>query len=632
MARVARLSPAARVLVDLVSVIPSRAELELVNHVLGPSQRATAQAEEAGVIDLKEGALAFRHELARRSVESDLPATRKRELNLGVLTAIEELGYDVARAAHHARAGGAIEALVRLVPLAARRASDLESHSEAVDYLRALEPHLDRLEPEALDDHYDLWAYEEYLVNEIERADELVEMSIVARTRLGDPLKLGKTLLVGSRIAWVHNRRASAVELANQPAEVLEPIGGHHLAVAYSTISQLAMLGSDEPRTLLYGEKAMAVAGEGPSQARAHALNNIGAVKMISRYPEGMAELEESYSMAAALGLSHDQIRAAVNIGWSAIYFRDLPTAERWIQRAQELSMAREVLTFEATRLPSALIDEMRGYWTEAEAKARMVLDNLSELGTASIVSSTLLGRIQARRGEPEAKANLFRGWELALQTDEVQRTGPSGAAIAEFAWIGGSLDQAIFPRLREVVAECVERESLWMGGEVAFWLFLAGQINEVPEVAAEPYRLAGAGEWEKAAGFWESRGIPYDRAVALSLGSNDARVEALTIFDDLGAALLAARLRSELARSGVTGVPRGPTRATRDNPFGLTPRQMDVLGRLAEGMTNAEIADHLFLSNRTVDHHVSAILGKLQTGSRTEAVAAARKAGILGR
>ncbi|MGH9895620.1 MAG: hypothetical protein ACREA0_27285, partial [bacterium] len=259
---------------------------------------------------------------------------------------------------------------------------------------------------------------------------------------------------------------------------------------------------------------------------------------MVAGYPDGLEEDEESFAMASDLGLSHEQIRAGVNIGWSAIYFRDLPTAELWVARAHEMASSREMLAFEAyTTAEMALIDELRGDWTDAETKARFVLDNLSELGPANVVASTLLGRLQARRGEPEAKANLFRGWEQAVLTDEAQRLGPSGAALAEYVWVGGSVDQAIFPRLREVLAACLTRESPWLAGELAFYLHLIGQVDRIPDSVAEPYRLAGGGEWEKAASFWEQREIPYDRAVMLSFGSTDAKIEALSIFDDLAAA-----------------------------------------------------------------------------------------------
>jgi DNA-binding NarL/FixJ family response regulator len=169
------------------------------------------------------------------------------------------------------------------------------------------------------------------------------------------------------------------------------------------------------------------------------------------------------------------------------------------------------------------------------------------------------------------------------------------------------------------------------MAGELALWLFLIGQLEGIPVSAAEPFALVGAGDWEGAATFWEQRGIPYDRAVALSLGTSESKIEAIRILDDLGATPLASRLRAELAEAGVTGIPRGPSRATRANRFGLTPRQMDVLSHLAAGRTNSEIADLLFLSSRTVDHHVSAILGKLAATTRSEAVATAAESGLVG-
>jgi DNA-binding CsgD family transcriptional regulator len=583
------------------------------------------------VLQLEESAVAFRHELARRSVEADLTEMNRRQLNLRVLRAVQDLGYDPARAAHHARVGGDVDSLIHLAPLAARRAAELESHSEAVAHLRTLEPHLDRLDAEMCADHYDLWAWEEYLVNEVSRAEDAIESGIAFRRRLGNPARLGNSLLIASRIAWVRNRRASAIELANEAAAVLEPVGGHDLAVAYSTISQLAMLASDQERTIEFGKKALAVAGEGPSQARAHALNNMGAVRMAVAYPEGMEQIEESFSMSNLLGFSHDQIRAAVNIGWSALYFRDLDTAERWMVTAHELALDREMPSFEAYAVVArGLLAEMRGKWPEAEVHAAWVLENSGQLATGRMVAYSLLGRLQARTGHPEAKTHLMEGWELAVQNGEVQRTAPAGSSLAEFVWLGGGLDRGIFPHLREVLAETREREPTWRGGELAFWLHLIEEIDDVPPEAAEPYRLAAQGDWEKAALFWQERGIPYDRAVALSHGSTESKLEALAIFDELGAVPLSSRLRTKLAAAGVSGVPRGPTRATRENPFGLTPRQMDVLGHLAENMTNVEIADRLFVSSRTVDHHVSAILGKLGATTRSEAVGLARDAGIM--
>jgi len=75
--------------------------------------------------------------------------------------------------------------------------------------------------------------------------------------------------------------------------------------------------------------------------------------------------------------------------------------------------------------------------------------------------------------------------------------------------------------------------------------------------------------------------------------------------------------------------VPRGPRATTQGNPAQLTQRELDVLALLAEGLRNAEIAERLVVSRRTVDHHVSAILRKLDARTRLEAVAAARRLGL---
>ena len=77
---------------------------------------------------------------------------------------------------------------------------------------------------------------------------------------------------------------------------------------------------------------------------------------------------------------------------------------------------------------------------------------------------------------------------------------------------------------------------------------------------------------------------------------------------------------------TGLQHIPRGPRPTTRDNPFGLTARQMDILALLAEDLTNAKIAARLYLSPKTVDHRISAVLAKLDVHSREAAAAWARQ------
>jgi DNA-binding NarL/FixJ family response regulator len=103
---------------------------------------------------------------------------------------------------------------------------------------------------------------------------------------------------------------------------------------------------------------------------------------------------------------------------------------------------------------------------------------------------------------------------------------------------------------------------------------------------------------------------------------------QALSTLESLGARAAWNRVAPRLGELG-EAVPRGPRPATRANPAGLTTREIEVLQLLSDGLRNAEIADRLVVSPKTVGHHVSAILAKLGVRSRTEAAAAAGRLGI---
>ena len=95
---------------------------------------------------------------------------------------------------------------------------------------------------------------------------------------------------------------------------------------------------------------------------------------------------------------------------------------------------------------------------------------------------------------------------------------------------------------------------------------------------------------------------------------------QALEILTGLRAAPAAAMIRRNLRAEGARGIPRGPRAATRHNPVGLTSRQVAILALLAEDLSNKEIATQLRIAPKTVDHHVCAVLAKLEVSSRKQA------------
>ena len=157
--------------------------------------------------------------------------------------------------------------------------------------------------------------------------------------------------------------------------------------------------------------------------------------------------------------------------------------------------------------------------------------------------------------------------------------------------------------------------------GELLRFLKRAGLDVEPFEGCPPGWDAGLRGDWRAAAAAWRRAGDPYETALEQMEGDAQACAEAVITLERLGATAVLPFARDRLRAFGVS-VPRGPRATTRANPAGLTARQVAVLELLREGMTNAEIADRLVLSVRTVDHHVAAILSKLGVSSRREAAA----------
>ena len=206
--------------------------------------------------------------------------------------------------------------------------------------------------------------------------------------------------------------------------------------------------------------------------------------------------------------------------------------------------------------------------------------------------------------------------------------------------WVAGARAEALWlegkptPIANETEAAyqlALERRHPWYIGELASWRRRGGVDEQTPVEVAGPYGLELTGDRTGAAGLWTQLGAPYEAALALSEGEDEGSLLlALEKSRELGAKPLERMVSRRLRELGVRGVARGPRSSTRTNRSGLTAREVDVLCLLADGLRNAAIAERLFLSTRTVDHHVSAILRKLDVTSRGEAVAHAGRLGLL--
>ncbi len=628
LARVAKLPDGARQLLRLVSVVPGGATRHLVEALVGPTAEAVQAASPRGLLVVDADDLFFRHELQRRAVESSLTPAERRELNRMVLDRLGDRA-EPSRLVHHAREAGDVEALVRHAPRAARAAVEIESHREAAAHFQALGPHLDRLPPSERADVLEEWAGSEVMLGS-GRPAELVTEAIAIRRTLDDDVALARTLTLAVTVYERTAMPAEAEACAVEAVGILEPDGPSR-ALARALTQQawlLFMAGSDDRRAVGLAERARRMAeAEGDELTTVRAMMWAGAIAYNAGDHEAFAVVEEAQRRAARAGFRQEETIALINLAGMCGDVRDVARASDLARRARETAARHEQGSLQAyAQAMYAEILLWQGSWEEAETTAT---DALQGGPHPANIGWRILGLLQARRGRAEAGSILERARSHAEQSGELQQLDPMASVLAEYTWLVGDDDADRRAFILATAEHARASGPPWPSGALVLWLWKLDLLDDVPAHTPECYRAIIDGRWELAAEFWRSRGVPYEEGVALLHGDTEARLRAIELFEGLGAGATAARARRELRAVGVR-VPRGRSATTRAHLAGLTSRQAEVLALLADGLSNAEIADRLFISPRTVENHVTAVLMKLDVADRRAAVSVARDRGFV--
>ncbi|HKZ71068.1 MAG TPA: AAA family ATPase [Anaerolineales bacterium] len=630
LARAARLSPSARAILEAAAVISARVEPWLLAEVTGAEAKAADECLAIGVLLTQGDALAFRHELARQTILEVISPHRRIVLNRLVLEALRSsvvTRSDLTRLAHHAEAAGDGEAVLAYAPPAARQASAAGAHREAAALYTLALRFADNL---PLAEHASLLEIYSRECNVTERPLEAIaaqRQALEIWHSLNDPLKQGETLAALTIMLRNNGNNAEAEQVSRAAIELLEDLPpSRELALAYRAQATLRLASRDNAQAIKWGEKAVELAEHFEDQnvlAMAHGA--VGSAWLFLDYDRGCQYLEDRLAITRSTGRETHVANLYAYLSGCSVELYQFSRAARYLAEGIAYATEHGLEFFQRFMLAwQALSHVHTGFWDDANDIAHSLVAGAVSPAVSRIPALVALGRLATRRGQPQVEPSLSEALDLAAPTDSLPFLGLVHAARAEAAWLASDRERTL-EEARAVYDLAVSKQHPWFTGELAFWRWRAGDEVAVPEWMAKPFALHIMGNWRAAADEWERLGCPYEQARALADGDTDAQISALEIFDRLGARPTADDLREKMRAAGLSNIPRGPRLATRENLFGLTDRQVSILRLLCEGLSNAEIAKRLHISPKTVGHHVSAVLAKLDVRSREEAAELAR-------
>ncbi len=425
------------------------------------------------------------------------------------------------------------------------------------------------------------------IMTEIEAARAAALESLSIARELGDPVAEAEALitLFCAHIDYEGADRLTEIE------EATRRCGDHRVLLRYHVIRSHFLEGAGRH------EEAAAVAERGKELAREYgvartqgtflSINQAEPLVSLGRWDEAMAVMGHAMEQDPAITTRTSLL---VLSGWVALSRGDLATARARLDRA------REIMKLKLKWLKTQ--DYFSALWLEAS--------------------------IALEGGDPAAALDAARPvLDHGGLPDDARYAWPVLVTAVTACDQVGEEAAGDLRRIRERVAGLETSGPLQRAYRLTYDAKLA-KANGLPDRAA----------WEKAAAAWEGLGNPYYHAralcraaeSALAGGDHDGAAAMLRtvveITDRLGAVPLGEEAAGLLRR---TRAPR-----TGSAPLGLTPREFEVLRLVAEGRSNRDIAEALFISVKTASVHVSNILGKLEVTSRGEAAATAHRLGLF--
>ncbi|CAN3128096.1 ATP-binding protein [Mycobacterium sp. smrl_JER01] len=651
LSRTADLDPAAWELLSLLTCAPGALGDHLLA-ALGVSVPVLERLHRAKLIRRDSRGVAFRHDLCRNAIAGVIAPGAEPALHRRLLRAHRDAGdEDPAVLTHHALGAGDRALITVAAAEAGRTAARSGAHTQACDFFQIALERGGLLGEDAEAELLEQLADEYYLTDRLDDAIGACRRAMRIRRQLRAPVAVSANHHSLAVYEWYSGNRAAAdahvaaaIAALDDAGAQNDPARARQLGHSFSMKAFLAVQSSQVAEAAAALHRAGEIAGAAADPGLSVRVRLIGYYcdiltgrsgardQLLSELSAGPRHIDETYS------------GGYTNLTYFDVEQRRLRAAAALLDASIPLMIEHDLPICRMVQLGSrSRLNLLVGDWEAATADADAVLGSPS--APLARTWPLLIRGLVALRRNGDDDGGIDEAWQLACRFGELVRVLPVASAIAERVWLTG-VDDPRLPQCRSLLRDAPQTGLQWSRGELGMWLRriavkdppahrTVGCAADYPADCAtdlaEPYALVAAGDHHAAAASFRRLLMPYEAALALVESAEPAAVrDALDSLDRLGAEAVAAKVRADLRAGGAIAVPRPRRASTLSNPAGLTARQVEVLHLLGAGLTNAELAQRLFLSVKTVDHHVSAILTKLEVTRRRDAVRRAREVGIL--
>lgn len=620
---------------QIISVMPAGIETNYLARIEPLYADAIENSLDAGILILKGDIACFKHELYRRTIEAAISPLNRLTINrqiLNILLEDFENSRQTQRIIHHAKNANAFDVVIQYAPIAAKQAATAGAHIEAarlylttIEYYKGRDANL----PKQL---YEAYAYECYLTNQVGEAIVYTINALNLWKLENNIEKTGNSLRFLSRISWFNGNRQNAEQYGQQAIEVLDSQPSSKAkAMAYSNMSQLKMLSSEAAECIYWGEKAIAIGAElNDEEVLAHAYNNVGTQIALTDEQKGLHLLTESLAIALKNNYQEHAARAYTNLGDNCLVTKNYAGAKKYLDEGIKYCDELDLGSWSSYMLAckARLLIET-GQWDEAVSIANSLMANGRQPPIIKTGVLTVVTTVEMRRGKNVSLAGLQEAREIAFKTTELQRMIVALAPLLEYEWL--TCNNVINDSDIETVVDLIpQKGNLYQNSQFTFWVYKARRKKLGFPNIFEGYEVDSTAKALKAAALWQKKGNYYQQALCLFEGDTEDKKKAITLMQTTGAVAAVEKMKGDMRAAGIKSIPRGIRQATQANPGQLTERELGVLQLLHKGMQNKEIAATLFISIKTVDHHISNILFKLDAATRAKAVQQAIRMNIL--